>query len=323
MITRRALLQSFAAASALSVTGVNNAAASAFSDTGINNPVVGFGNGTYGMKSMKTEDAFRTLAEIGYDGVELCVIAGWPTDPANLSSVQTHELRNLVNDSGLALPAMLENLPFSESPEKRASNLERLKLDVALANELVPSSPPVIDTILGGKSADWERLKEPLAEELSKWAKIAEDAKVTVCFKPHAAQAVNSPERTIWLLNQVRSPRIRVIYDYSHFFVEGFPLASSLKELLPYTALISVKDSEGTPEDHKFLLPGDGKTNYLEYFRLLKELRYSGFVSVEVSAMVFKAPGYQPIPAYKLCYERLAPLFAKAGLRRPAHKHPL
>ena len=42
---------------------------------------IGLNTGTYGMKSMKTADALRTLSDIGYDGVELCLIAGWPTDP--------------------------------------------------------------------------------------------------------------------------------------------------------------------------------------------------------------------------------------------------
>jgi sugar phosphate isomerase/epimerase len=108
------------------------------------------------------------------------------------------------------------------------------------------------------------------------------------------------------------------VYDYSHFFLEGFPLASSLKQLLPFTAFISVKDSEGAPDKHRFLLPGDGKTDYLEYFHLLKQIHYSGAVIVEVSAMIHQQPGYQPIPTAKLCYERLAPLFDKAGLHRPA-----
>jgi sugar phosphate isomerase/epimerase len=279
---------------------------------------IGLATGTYGMKTMSTADALRTLAEIGYDGVQICFIAGWPTDPAKLSASDRKDLRKLIGDTGLAVPAVLENISYANTAEKRAQNLERLKMAVALCNELVPTKPPVVDSVLGGKTADWEKLKGPLAEELSQWAKIAEAGKTTVCFKPHADQAVDRPDRAIWLLNQMKSPWLRIIYDYGHFYLEGFGLEESLKELIPFTAFVSIKDSVRLPTGkHEYLLPGDGKTDYLEYFKILKQLKYQGFAGVEVSAMIHNKPGYEPVPTAKLCYERLAPLMAKAGVQRP------
>src|SRR6266851_4923545 len=111
MISRRSLLQSLAAAPAWTAAG---AAA----------PVIGFATGTYGMKTMNPEDALRTLAETGYDGVELCLIAGWPTDPARMTAADRRALRKVVDDTGLAVPAMLESLPISSAPGKRAHNIE-------------------------------------------------------------------------------------------------------------------------------------------------------------------------------------------------------
>jgi sugar phosphate isomerase/epimerase len=304
MISRRALLQSSMAPILLAAVK--------------NNPEIGLATGTYGMKTMATGDALRTLAEIGYDGVELCFIEGWPADPAKLSALDKSELRKAVRETGLALPAVLESIPYSAAPAKRAHNLERLKLAVDLCNELAPSNPPVIDTILGGKSTEWDTLKVQLADEVGAWSKIADASKTTICFKPHADQAVDRPERAIWLLKQVNNPRIRIVYDYGHFFLEGFPLDASLKEMLPYTAFISVKDSaRGADGKHQYLLPGDGKTDYLEYFRLLKQLNYSGYVGVEVSSMIHSKPGYEAVPTARLCYERLAPLMAKASVKRP------
>ncbi len=126
----------------------------------------------------------------------------------------------------------------------------------------------------------------------------------------------------MWLIQAVGSPRIRIVYDYSHFYVEGYPLEESLRQLIAYAPLIVVKDSEGTSEKHTYLLPGDGKTDYAAYFRLLGTLGYSGFVNVEISAHVHRLPGYQPVPTAKLCYERLAPLMAQAGLVRPKSTSP-
>ena len=278
---------------------------------------IGLNTGTYGMKALKPVDALRAIAEIGYDGVELCLIAGWPTDPAVLGSSDRREIRQALQDTGLALPSLMDSLSILGD---RAHNLERLKLAIALAHELSPDKLPVIETVLGGKSADWDQGKERIAEELRQWAQLAEDGKITVCFKPHADQAVDMPDRALWLLQQVNSPRIRIVYDYSHFQVQGLPLEATLRELLPYTSYIAVKDSTGDRAKHQFVLPGDGGTDYVAYLRLLKGLGYNGFVGVEITSQIHAKPGYDPIATSKLCYERLAPAFEKAGVARPVHK---
>jgi sugar phosphate isomerase/epimerase len=199
MISRRRLLQSFAAPALL--------------EAAPKDPVVGFAFGNYGMKTFSTEQALRAIAAIGYDGAELCLIPGWPTDPAQLAAADRRALRSLLAETGLAAPALLDVLTIKPAPEKRAYNLERLKQDVDLANELAPANPPLFYTSLGGKSDDWESLKRPMADELHAWARIAEGAQVTVCFKPHADHAVNNAERAFWLLQQVGSPRDRRLYD--------------------------------------------------------------------------------------------------------------
>jgi len=278
---------------------------------------IGLAFGTYGMKMLPTDAALQTIARIGYDGVELALLPGWPTDPAQMSAAERHALPRQIGDLGLAVPALLESLPLRGTPESRASNLERLRRAVALGNELAPASPPVLDTILGGKTAEWERIKGRMVAELKTWARVLEDGRTTLCFKPHAGDAVHLPERALWLVREVGSPRIRIVYDYSHFYVAGLALESTLRQLMPYAPLVAVKDSQGTPEKHTYLLPGDGRTDYLTYFRLLQALNYRGFVAVEISGMIHRRPDYQPVPTAELCYARLAPLMQRAGIRRP------
>jgi sugar phosphate isomerase/epimerase len=283
-------------------------------------PTVGLSIGTYGLKDLTTPDALRLIKETGYDGVQLAIMPGWPTEPVKLSADDRRTLRRQIEDSGLALPSMLESIPLRGTPDVRTKNLDRLKRAVELGNELAPSRPPYFDTILGRKKNEWEKARNEMVDELRTWVPVLENGNTTLVFKPHAGDAVQSAERALWLINAVGSARIRIVFDYSHFYVEGYPLEESLRQLIVYSPLIVVKDSEGTSEKHAYLLPGDGKTDYADYFRLLRELRYSGFVNVEVSAHVHRKPGYQPIPTTKLCYERLAPLMDRAGLVRPARR---
>lgn len=281
---------------------------------------VGLAIGTYGMKSLSTVDALRLIRETGYDGLQLALMPGWPAEPAKLTAEGRQELRRQIEDSGLRMQSMLESLPLTGTPEAKAKNLDRLKRAVELGNELTPSRPPYIDTILGRKTADWDKVKDAMVEELRTWVPVLEAGKTTIVFKPHIGHAVHSPERSLWLINAVGSPHIRIVYDYSHFYVEGFPLEGSLRQLYPYSPCIVVKDSAGTPAKYDYLLPGDGKTDYLAYFRLIKELGYTGDVNVEVSGHIQRKPDYDPVATTKLCYQRLAPLMAQAGLVRPMRK---
>ncbi|MEO7653480.1 MAG: sugar phosphate isomerase/epimerase [Bryobacteraceae bacterium] len=302
-ISRRTLLGSLAA-TALAKPAVNP-----------------FCYGTYGMRMLSPEVALRTIAEVGYDGVEIALMPEYPTDPVKLTPADRKQIRGLLENLSLSLPCFLESIAITGQPKKREENLDRLKRAFELGHDLSPAKLPMVESVIGGKISEWEKLKGPFAEELRLWAKVAENAKSIVCFKPHAAHAVHSPERALWLVKEVGSRHLRIVYDYSHMSLEGFGLEESLKQLLPITPILAVKDAKGTSEKHDYLLPGDGTTNYLEYFRLLKKFGYTGDIAVEVSAMIHRKPGYEPVPTAKLCYQRLAPALEKAGIKRPAKKH--
>jgi inosose dehydratase len=145
-----------------------------------------------------------------------------------------------------------------------------------------------------------------MADRLRDWAAAAEQARTTIAIKAHIGSAVNSPERLLWLLDAVKSPAIQIAYDYSHFQLQGIGLAESLQLLLPRTKFIHVKDSVGDATKFQFVLPGEGKTDYVEYFSMLRMHGYSGPVCVEVSSQVFNKPGYDPIAAAKKCFATLS-----------------
>jgi sugar phosphate isomerase/epimerase len=281
-------------------------------------PTIGFGFGTYGMQSLTTGEAIRQCAEIGYDGIELALMTGWPTEPTLLARRDRAEIRAWLIAFRMEVPSLLESLHCLRTEEIHLENVEKLKRAAELAHDLAPDNPPVVQSIVGGKTPQWEQMKHRLVDRLADWAKVGEASKTLICFKPHASHIVHDAERALWLHQQVGSDWLKVVYDYSHFYLEGFALAASLKQLLPITPYVQVKDSRGTPESHEYLLPGDGQTDYVELLNFLKQASYDGFVNVEVSSMIHRKPGYQAIPTAKLCYERLAPLFERVGIQRPS-----
>ena len=84
-----------------------------------------------------------------------------------------------------------------------------------------------------------------MVDRLRDWAAAAENAKTVIALKAHVSNAVHSPDRLLWLLDEVNSPALQVACDYSHFELQGIDMAESMKLLLPRTRFIHVKDSQG------------------------------------------------------------------------------
>lgn len=279
-------------------------------------PSAPFGFSLYGMKSVKTGEALRICAAIGYDGVELALMPGWPTEPKLLTATDRKALRQQLADNGLQLLGLMENLPEPGEDAAHRANLERLKTAIELGQALAPNTPPVIETILGGKPAQWEQVKDRLAERLRAWATVAANGKTVIAVKPHVANALHTPDAARWLVKEVNSPWVRLAFDYSHFALRGLPLAATVQALVAQSVFTHVKDSRGQPEKFEFLLPGDGGTDYVAYFTLLKEAGYRGPLVVEVSGQLSNKADYDPAAAARRSYANLAPAFTKAGLRR-------
>ena len=275
---------------------------------------VGLGFSLYGMKTLPVAEALRVCAEIGFHDVELALNAGFATEPQLLPPAQRKELRTQLGGLGLRLAALMDNFNLTADDATHAKNLERIKDAAQLAHDLVPDAPPLLETVMGGKPAEWEKVKAQMATRLADWARVAAASKITLCIKPHVMAAAHLPEHGLWLLDQVKSPALKLAYDFSHYQLRGLDLGKTLDALLPHTAFIHVKDALGDAAKVQFALPGEGAIDYADYFRRLKAANWSGSVCVEVSSQIFNKPGYDPVVAARKCYAALAPAFRTAGL---------
>lgn len=300
MINRRQLLQHAAVGVALTALQLPlHAAESAIS----------LGFSLYGMKSLPIGDSLKICAEIGYRNVELTLTTGYPTEPRLLSPSDRQALRESLAKYCLSVSGLMDNLSLVADEAAHAKNLDRIEAAAELAHALAPDKPPIFETVLGGKSADWDSLKARMVDQAGDWATIAAKNGLTVCLKPHVYSAIDSPERLLWLHQQVASPFVKLCYDFSHFEVQGMEMESTLKPLISETRFIHLKDTAGDVKKVQFLLPGEGRTDYAHYSALLKTVNWSGPVVVEVSAMVFNKPGYDPVAAAKKCFAALSPKF--------------
>lgn len=284
-------------------------------------PPVQLGFSLYGMKGLPLDEAIRTCAEIGYHHVELALLPGYPTDPAKFGKDDRKRLRDLLPATKLDVPCFMENLAAVTTPAGHLQNLDRIARAAELWNDVLPDSRrSILETVLGGKPTDWPQARAPMAAALRDWAETARKHDLIVAIKPHVGGAVYLPESAVQLLDDVDSPHLQAVYDFSHYQVQGLTLKKTLKTLAERTVFVHVKDGRRVDGKVQFLLPGEGGVDYVPLFNLLAEQHYQGSVTVEVSGQLSNRPDYDPHVAAKKSFDNLMRAVTAHADRAPRAK---
>jgi sugar phosphate isomerase/epimerase len=276
------------------------------------------GYSTWGMPTLPIETAIGHVAGLGFEGIELTVVPGYSTELSTLDAAERRRIRKLLDSSGLALPSIAVHRDLVvDDAEQWAANLAFLQKSIDLATELEgPEGIPVINNLVGGKSGEFDLQHDRLIERLGQVLEYAVPRGVTIAIEPHVFTILESPLTTKQIIDEIDSPQLRVQFDISHFDVLGFTLDESVSVLAPLAVHTHVKDQRGRSPNHEFLTPGTGPFDYVAYLKAMRQAGYEGFITGEVSVMVQRKPGYDPLAAADTTYRTLAHAFEEAGIER-------
>jgi len=271
--------------------------------------------GTYGMPTESMETAVPLLAQMGYDGIELCVADRFPTAPGKLDPKARAALAALLADQGVTLNAlmMLSNVMADEAGHEQ--NLRDLGDACTLAHDLAMAEPCVISVTCGGKPEPWDDTKDTLVARLREWAAIAGREGCVVALEPHVGAILDRPERGAWAVNEVGSPALRLNFDISHFDIQGYAVPYTVALLAPLAVHAHVKDGRMVDGKVQFLLPGEGEFDYVAYLKSMVRAGYDGYITVEISGQLSGREGYDPYAAAQFSYRTLSHACVEAGLR--------
>lgn len=313
-LSRRQAAQQLAGILIGAVVGTRHSGANASSAAVDGFCTLGFG--TYGLPGVPVAEAVPLVSAAGYDSVEIAVMADRDAAPERLDAKARRALRRVLDDAGLQLASLMENLnPLGDAGRHRA-DVQRLRRAAELAHDLVPGEPPLVQSVLGGR--DWDAERSLCRDRMADWLEVAQSTDTTICVKPHRSHAMSRPAEARWLIEQLGNPaRLRMVYDYSHYALRDMTMAETVAVALPITAHVAVKDVRDDGGKVSFDLPGKaGTIDYAALMRLLYEGGYRGDVCVEVSAQIWRQPGYDPQAALETCYRHLARAFDEAEVPR-------
>lgn len=266
--------------------------------------------GNYGMKSVPLEDAIRRVAAIGFGGFECCAIPEWDSEPSRMPPERRRTAARLLEDGGLRLVAVMDDLPPQADEGRARATLDRLRQAMELGRDLGRGTRPLVQTVLGG--GVWEDVRGTFRDRLGAWVDLARDQNCTVAIKPHRFGAMSTPAQAAWLLEQLGSPpQLRIVYDYSHYAYRDLSIEETVRQADGLVAYVALKDAVMADGKVSFALPGAaGSVDHAAIRRALESAGYAGDYCCEVSGQIWRQPGYDPLAAAEACHRNLAPLFA-------------
>ncbi|MFF7216791.1 sugar phosphate isomerase/epimerase family protein [Streptomyces sp. NPDC008238] len=251
------------------------------------------------------DDAFRLIAETGYQAVELAPYtltdASGTVSPERVEDVRRLLSRYSLGVTGLhwLLAGTIDLHVGAAEPDRRQRTLSHLRMLTRLCSDLggrvlVFGSPAQRSTPPGATQADTlARATEVFAD----WGETARELGMTVCLEalPTAeTDLLNTTQQVIDVVRCIDSPAVRMVLDVKSMSDERHPVPQLIQLAAPYFTYFQANDANRGG-------PGFGSTDFVPIFQALSEVGYDGDVSVEAFD---KSPGPETVARKSLAYLR-------------------
>jgi len=220
---------------------------------------------TFVCPNWEIEKIVRFARKGDYDGVEIRVDEGHKHGVSSKSSSTDRQyVKKLFNDEGIEVSSIATSVQFGFGDlVKRTSNIEAAKANIMLANDL---DAKVIRIFAGG---DVPNLSENVASYIADaFTEVGEYAKQQgVCpMLETLHDIVKSSEDAMAVLKRVKSKNFGILWNDSEIDQKSFEL---LKNHIRH---FHVHDEVLDPENE----------NILRLAKLMKGIKYNGYVSLEI-----------------------------------------
>lgn len=234
----------------------------------------------------KIEDTLAHAARLGYAGLEIApfTLANSVND---IPATERQRIRDLAARSNIAIVGLHwllvkpEGLYLNHTDAAIRNRTGKYFCDLVdccadFGGSIMVVGSPKQRNILSGvthqQAWDWTAatFRDPV--------KRAEDRDVTICFEPLApaeTNFINTAAEAIEFTKPFNSPHFKIIIDVKAMCSESKPIPRIIRESRPHFAHFHANDKN-------LKGPGFGDVDFKPIARTLKEVGYTGFVSVEV-----------------------------------------
>ncbi len=224
------------------------------------------------------EKSIKKVAELGYDGVELAI--------RNPREVDMKKIENMVELYDLEVPAIGTGQAYSEEglsfshPQRwiREKAVNRIKDQIDFASHF---KAQVIIGLIRGKIED-----KTERSQTEKWtinclrecSRIAQKKKIGLTLEPlnrYETNFINTVEEGIEFIKKIDASNIGLLIDTFHMNIEEISIYKSIIKAKEYLTHVHFADSNRWA-------PGSGHLDFVRIIKMLKEIDYKGYISMEI-----------------------------------------
>jgi len=206
---------------------------------------------------------FEKAAQAGYDGIELAI-----TDPTHIDK---RKITKLLERYKLEMPAIATGQAYKYENISLMKAIERMKQHIPLAREL--GAVIIIDLIRGEKKNKYSL--EFLVDTLRICASF--DHKVRFVLEPinrYETELINTVDEALNVINIIGRENIGILFDTFHANIEESSIKKSLQKVNGSLLYVHIADSNRWA-------PGYGHIDFSEISRVLSNIGYQGFITLE------------------------------------------
>lgn len=249
---------------------------------------------TNAFKQTTLDDAVRTIAGIGYAGVEIMADAPHMR-PDRFTDAEARELRKLIEGLGLVVSNVNAFTGFcfpggdtyhptwvEKDANRRRDRVEHTKRAIELTAKiggshisLQPAGPYM--------GRDIDELYEMFAEGLHACLDHAKAHGVTLGVEPEPGLLIERSDQFMRLKREyfAAEPAVQMNSDLGHFYCVRQDPATVLRDHSHVIRHVHIEDIS-YQRVHQHLVPGEGVMDFTGIFRALDAIGYGGMVTVEL-----------------------------------------
>jgi sugar phosphate isomerase/epimerase len=241
--------------------------------------------------SYPLEETIKRIARLGYDGIEIGAAAPHAYPP-HLSANRRAEVRDLLDEHGIALSSMLPapsggpgNNPASPIAEERRATVEHYKELAELTAQwggktLIYLPGWVIFGTTRRQAWKWSR------EVLTEVADAIAHTGVTLVIEPtsHDTNLCAIADDAIELMEDVNRPNVKLMFDTFHVMYSREVLSDYAYKMGSNLKHIHISDNDRLP-------PGSGVGDFPSLIDALIDVNFDGYLTMETG---FHRRGIEP-----------------------------